>query len=537
SEALAPSFEVTPSPAYGVIVDTGVDIDEQAIQDNLADLISGRLAWAGSEDNGTFAITPDFVRRYAGDMTGAVVYIGACKSAFDRSMADAFLAAGAEAYIGYTDIVSSSFASERGVRVFETLAAGGLASEIEGVNIDTEAAPDPDPATFALFGQPQATLPGMEPDTGDPAAPPFDVPTGDSFFLFSAPIEQADLQATGIRAAVNEAITVAFVFDTDTPDQNPSDTAVGSYAGISIAYVALGDSVFTGNVSSLVPSGHRVELPNGSTTTTSYSLRIELNENIEGVGDVRIVASVDLEAEGLQFPSDELPLTFDVANFADGVRAIDVSIFTPELVTLGNASGEIEFFAGSNGTSGNPSGGDGGGTMQPTTAAYGFGGFASFVDDPQGVLNGFNSGDVLGIGIGLDTANTSTEFTDGFETFFLTDTGVTLAFGDDENAFSLTNGLFNDAGIIEFNNNDPDTGGTTLFMDFIYSAELDGYGTVDIVVQLAFESSTANLFTPGEIPTTINPGLFDLTRELYVDIVDGSSGVFLATVEVDLSGG
>lgn len=90
-------------------------------------------------------------------MADTVVYVGACESAADSSMATAFLGNGAASYVGYTNIVGSSFANTRGIRTFDTLIAGKTIGEIPGINSDTET--DLTPAMFKAFGDTAAKLP------------------------------------------------------------------------------------------------------------------------------------------------------------------------------------------------------------------------------------------------------------------------------------------------------------------------------------------------------------------------------------------
>ncbi|MEM7754723.1 MAG: hypothetical protein AAF297_03705 [Planctomycetota bacterium] len=334
-------------PEYGVVVDTGVDITPQAVEDNLADLISGRLAWSGSEESGTFAITPDFVRRYAGDMSGAVIYMGACKSAFDRSMADAFIAAGAEAYIGYTDIVQSSFANERGIRAFQHLAGGGAAGDIQGINIDTEAAPDADPATFALFGQPDAPLPSLADNNPDV---PFDIDEDQAFFFFAAEATTASTTDTALTSIQPGAlIALAFTFDDLATDQNPSENS-GLYGGIQNVFLTIGDQTFAGPSDGF--SVHAVERPTGEFNVTDYAAELDFTASLPTGEIYDIAVDVLLSASGDLFTSDQLPETFDLTDFENGLRRIDIG-FSPagEDTGVGFVSGDINTFIGPLGSS------------------------------------------------------------------------------------------------------------------------------------------------------------------------------------------
>lgn len=56
-------------------------------------------------DDGRLVITPKFVETYVHDLDGALVYLGACESGRDATMADAWRKAGAKTVIGFSDTV------------------------------------------------------------------------------------------------------------------------------------------------------------------------------------------------------------------------------------------------------------------------------------------------------------------------------------------------------------------------------------------------------------------------------------------------
>jgi len=137
---------------HGVIILTGQTfVGADALAPYAADLISGRLSLSGNLDSGTLAITPSFVSYYGGSFDDSVVYVGACRSAWDSSMANAFTGAGAAAYIGYTDYVGSDFAYNRALSMYNTLLAetDNTVANIPGINVDVET--DSDPALFKMW--------------------------------------------------------------------------------------------------------------------------------------------------------------------------------------------------------------------------------------------------------------------------------------------------------------------------------------------------------------------------------------------------
>ena len=139
-------------PQTGVVVDTGQAITADNLTTYLADLLAGRLAWSGTLSTGTYAITPDFIDQYTGQMENAIIYIGACKTAAARSMAEAFFRKGAFGFIGYTDIVRSSFATANGIQAALHFANNGDIETIPGINTNVEPQPDLTPARFVSLG-------------------------------------------------------------------------------------------------------------------------------------------------------------------------------------------------------------------------------------------------------------------------------------------------------------------------------------------------------------------------------------------------
>lgn len=83
-----------------------------------ADLRRGRIA-IGTD---TYAVLPSFFEKYgAREMPESLVYIGACRSAFNGTLASAFLGSGAKAYVGFTNYVTNKFAGKKGNEFFKAL--------------------------------------------------------------------------------------------------------------------------------------------------------------------------------------------------------------------------------------------------------------------------------------------------------------------------------------------------------------------------------------------------------------------------------
>lgn len=84
------------------------------------DLKKGRLAITSNASGGHYAILPSFIRYYAvTNYPDSLVYIGACRSTYNDSMANAFLDSGAKTYLGYSEYVNSAFAGTVGVDFFQ----------------------------------------------------------------------------------------------------------------------------------------------------------------------------------------------------------------------------------------------------------------------------------------------------------------------------------------------------------------------------------------------------------------------------------
>jgi len=80
------------------------------------DLRLGRLAFGK-----TYGVLPGFVDSTASAYPNSLIYLGACRSLFNGSLASAFFAAGAKGVFGYTGNVSSAFAFEQGKAIAEKL--------------------------------------------------------------------------------------------------------------------------------------------------------------------------------------------------------------------------------------------------------------------------------------------------------------------------------------------------------------------------------------------------------------------------------
>ncbi len=119
---------------------------------NFTDLATGRSMLI----NNAFAITPSFISYYSGSFDDSIIYVGSCRSTYNSTMANAFINAGAGAYIGYDNYVGYTFAYNHGKDAFVELVDGDTVSELDDLG-DTDSAPDY--AVFEYIGDEDATLP------------------------------------------------------------------------------------------------------------------------------------------------------------------------------------------------------------------------------------------------------------------------------------------------------------------------------------------------------------------------------------------
>lgn len=75
------------------------------------DFITGRIVLTGKpkNDEGRMAITGNYVKKYLGDLTGSMVYLGGCHTLEDERLANSFIDKGADVVLGFTDEVRASY--------------------------------------------------------------------------------------------------------------------------------------------------------------------------------------------------------------------------------------------------------------------------------------------------------------------------------------------------------------------------------------------------------------------------------------------
>ena len=101
----------------------GTSLSGVCVDRTQADLKRGRAAVG----NGTFAVLPTFIDRYARDgMPDSIVYLGGCRTAYNGTLIASLIGAGAKVVGAYTGYVGSAFAGDQGRAFFQNLIDKGL---------------------------------------------------------------------------------------------------------------------------------------------------------------------------------------------------------------------------------------------------------------------------------------------------------------------------------------------------------------------------------------------------------------------------
>ena len=118
------------------------------------DLKMGRVVIGG---DGRYAVTPSFFTHHAVKKASpdSRVYVGACSSMWNGSLARELYGVGVKAIAGYSDTVSSSFAMDRGLDFFGNLIEQEL--EVGPATVSLED-PDHEGTFFRLFGASNLTV-------------------------------------------------------------------------------------------------------------------------------------------------------------------------------------------------------------------------------------------------------------------------------------------------------------------------------------------------------------------------------------------
>lgn len=125
-----------------VVVVTGVLASSLPDNDNdnpyRDDLVAKNLVKVNLNGTIYLALTPSFITKYTQSLPNSLIYVGACDSTYNDTLAQAFISKGAGAFVGYSRIVDSFFADPHGQAMFNALVADRTTSEIPGINVDRD---------------------------------------------------------------------------------------------------------------------------------------------------------------------------------------------------------------------------------------------------------------------------------------------------------------------------------------------------------------------------------------------------------------
>jgi hypothetical protein len=111
-----------------------------------ADLVSGRLVFGK-----TYGVTPGYIQHHAApSYPNTMVYLGACRSLWNGTLAAAFFAGGAKTVFGFSDHVTSSFAYQKAQELVETLLVG--LEDTGGAFEPGQTDPQYPSSAFSMFG-------------------------------------------------------------------------------------------------------------------------------------------------------------------------------------------------------------------------------------------------------------------------------------------------------------------------------------------------------------------------------------------------
>lgn len=123
---------------------------------------NGSLFISDRQPDETFKITPSFITRYNHGMPNTLVYMSTCYGGANNALADAFINAGAGAFVGYTDLVDTNYAFWAGQTFFDSLLTGKSVKQALKEATDEHGSTDggQTPAAFVYHGNGNLVLEG-----------------------------------------------------------------------------------------------------------------------------------------------------------------------------------------------------------------------------------------------------------------------------------------------------------------------------------------------------------------------------------------
>jgi len=142
-----------------IITYTNQQLTEENYAQYEADLMARRLA-VGFDNR--LIVLPSYISHYNGSFPNSVVYISTCRSAYNNTLAAAFLGNGAQAYFGYDDYVLASYTYSAGSALFdEFVLEGKNVGESFTEAVSTAGSSDGQGADFLWAGYDQLKMGGQ----------------------------------------------------------------------------------------------------------------------------------------------------------------------------------------------------------------------------------------------------------------------------------------------------------------------------------------------------------------------------------------
>lgn len=126
----------------------GTSASGYCLDNTQVDAKMGRVAISG---RGTWGVLPSYFSHHSGNkpFPDSLLYLGACSSLWNGSLARELYGAGAKAVVGYSGVVSSAFAMDRGLDFFKNMLESELSA---GAAVVSKQDPDHEGSFFRLFG-------------------------------------------------------------------------------------------------------------------------------------------------------------------------------------------------------------------------------------------------------------------------------------------------------------------------------------------------------------------------------------------------
>lgn len=125
----------------------------------ILDFLNKRVSMASVNGEDYFAILPSFINRYADQSyPNSLIYISACQSLANNTMAKAFVNKGAATYFGFDETVNTPFSQNMGETLFANLIDNGDTTGEAFNSISNKVDPTAPNAEFLIYGNENLAL-------------------------------------------------------------------------------------------------------------------------------------------------------------------------------------------------------------------------------------------------------------------------------------------------------------------------------------------------------------------------------------------